>query len=114
MVGWGEGGVHAEAAAVDVEEDGKFSGRVDYSGQEDPSGDGWVGGNDGVFGADAGGGVVERGNGLYGGSVELHCAVFVDAEEAELVGYLRVLRGGHCWSSKNVCCRSKCDRERER
>lgn len=96
MVPGGEGGLLAEPAAVHVEKDREFASRVGESGEEDPDGYGRVGGDDGVFGPDAGDGVVERWDFFGGGMEQLDSAVFVDSEEAKLVGYLFVSRG-HCY-----------------
>lgn len=91
MVLPGEGGLHAEAAAVDVEEDREFPGRVGYFGEEDPDRDGRVVGDDGVFCTDAGDGVVGRWDFFAVGSENDNFAILVDSEEGKFMGYVVVV-----------------------
>ena len=72
-----------------VDEEGVFPGRVRRSGQEQAGGQSSFGGNDDVFGSDAGGigGVgVRRDNVLAEEAVDT--AVLVDTEEPELDRYV--------------------------
>eukprot|EP00268_Persea_americana_P035237 TRINITY_DN34795_c0_g2_i2.p2 TRINITY_DN34795_c0_g2~~TRINITY_DN34795_c0_g2_i2.p2 ORF type:complete len:205 (-),score=47.76 TRINITY_DN34795_c0_g2_i2:183-797(-) len=101
VVGGGEGGLDAEAAAVEVDEDGEFLGWGRWFGEVDAGGDGCGGGDEEVFGGDAGL-WVGVGGGDCGGPVEaLDAAVLVDAEErSEIMDYFIV--GIHLQSANEV------------
>lgn len=90
----GECGFEGEAAAVHVEKDGEFPGRVVDPREVNAGGYGGFGGDDDVLGSDPGNWVV--GGWDFMGLVEfLDAAGFVYAEEAEFVGY-SVVFGGLC------------------